>query len=111
MVDPFDVEVCGQRILGRVALEHVRDLADHLVGLAVLGHGKGRVAEPAGRGEQDLILLYVGGNLVVGKQAWEDVEARYLDMGFDRAFPNQTRVEDVIEALDKDFAQRPKAKP
>ena len=42
---------------------------------------------------------------------WEDVEARYRDMGFDRAFPNQTRVEDVIEALDKDFAQRPKAKP
>ncbi len=51
------------------------------------------------------ILLYVG------KLDWEDVEARYLDMGFDRAFPNQTRVEGVIEALDKDFARRPKAKP
>ncbi len=57
------------------------------------------------------ILLYVGGNLVVGKQDWADVEARYRDMGFDRAFPNQTRTEDVIEALDQDFAQRPKAKP
>ena len=56
----------------------------------------------------DGILLYVGGNLVVGKQPWEDVEARYRDMGFDRAFPNQTRVEDVIEALDEDFAQRVK---
>ena len=56
----------------------------------------------------DGILLYIGGNLVVGKQAWEDVEARYRDMGFDRAFPNQTRVEDVIEALDEDFAQRVK---
>ena len=31
------------------------------------------------------ILLYVGGNLVVGKQAWPDVEKRFLDMGFDRA--------------------------
>ena len=57
------------------------------------------------------ILLYIGGNLVVGKQDWADVEARYRDMGFDRAFPNQTRAEDVIEALDKDFARRPKAKP
>ncbi len=57
------------------------------------------------------ILLYVGGNLVVGKQGWEGVEARYLNMGFDRAFPNQTRVEEVIEALDQDFAQRRKAKP
>ena len=57
------------------------------------------------------ILLYIGGNLVVGKQDWAEIEARYRDMGFDRAFPNQTRVEDVIEALDQDFARRPKAKP
>lgn len=50
------------------------------------------------------ILLYVGGNLVVGKQDWTGVEERFLDMGFDRAFPNGTRAEEVIEALDKDFA-------
>lgn len=50
------------------------------------------------------ILLYVGGNLVVGKQDWAGVEERFLDMGFDRAFPNGTRAEEVIEALDKDFA-------
>jgi methylaspartate mutase sigma subunit len=30
------------------------------------------------------IKLYVGGNLVVGQQEWEDVEKRFLDMGFDR---------------------------
>ena len=52
------------------------------------------------------ILLYVGGNLVVGKQDWADVEARYMDMGFDRAFANGTRTEEVIETLDKDFAAR-----
>ncbi len=52
------------------------------------------------------ILLYVGGNLVVGKQDWAGVEGRFLDMGFDRAFPNGTRTEEVIEALDKDFAAR-----
>ena len=28
----------------------------------------------------DDILLYVGGNLVVGKQPWNDVERRFLDM-------------------------------
>ena len=50
------------------------------------------------------ILLYIGGNLVVGKQDWAGVEGRFLDMGFDRAFPNGTRAEEVIEALDKDFA-------
>ncbi len=54
----------------------------------------------------DDILLYVGGNLVVGKQDWAEVEGRFLDMGFDRAFPNATRTEEVIELLTRDFAAR-----
>ena len=52
------------------------------------------------------ILLYVGGNLVVGKQDWEDVERRFLEMGFDRAFPPGTRADEVIDSLDEDFAAR-----
>ena len=52
------------------------------------------------------ILLYVGGNLVVGKTPWEVVEKRFLDLGFDRAFPPGTRTPGVIEALDRDFAAR-----
>ena len=54
----------------------------------------------------DNILLYVGGNLVVGKQPWPEVEKRFLEMGFDRAFPPGTRTEEVIEKLDTDFAAR-----
>jgi methylaspartate mutase sigma subunit len=57
----------------------------------------------------DDILLYVGGNLVVGKQPWPDVERRFLDMGFDRAFPPGTRVERALELLAADFAARGKA--
>lgn len=52
------------------------------------------------------ILLYVGGNLVVGKQPWSEVEKRFLDMGFDRAFPPGTRTPEVVAALDRDFAAR-----
>jgi methylaspartate mutase sigma subunit len=52
------------------------------------------------------ILVYVGGNLVVGKQSWRDVEQRFLAMGFDRAFPPGTRTDDVLEALAHDFATR-----
>ena len=52
------------------------------------------------------ILIYVGGNLVVGKQDWADVERRFIDMGFDRAFPPGTRVDDVVRALDADFTDR-----
>ena len=54
----------------------------------------------------DDILLYLGGNLVVGKQAWPEVERRFLDMGFDRAAPPGTRIETVIEWLGRDFAAR-----
>ena len=54
----------------------------------------------------DDILLYVGGNLVVGKQPWDVVEKRFLDMGFDRAFPPGTRVEGALAVLAADFAAR-----
>jgi methylaspartate mutase sigma subunit len=54
----------------------------------------------------DDILLYVGGNLIVGKHPWPEVEKIFLDMGFDRAAPPGTRVETVIEWLAKDFAAR-----
>ena len=54
------------------------------------------------------ILIYVGGNLVVGKQDWAEVEQRFLEMGFDRVFPPNTRTDGVIEKLNADFAARAK---
>lgn len=52
------------------------------------------------------VLLYVGGNLVVGKRSWEETEQTYLAMGFDRAAPPGTRAEAVLEWLGRDLAQR-----
>ncbi len=52
------------------------------------------------------IVLYVGGNLVVGKQSWDEVEQRFVDMGFNRAFPPGTRTPDVVTLLDQDFATK-----
>lgn len=54
----------------------------------------------AGIGE---IVLYVGGNLVVGKQDWEPVKAKFLAMGFDRVFPPGTLPADAIELLNADL--------
>ena len=54
----------------------------------------------------DDILLYVGGNLVVGKQPWDAVERRFLDMGFDRAFPPGTRVEAVLDRARPPISRR-----
>ena len=45
------------------------------------------------------IPLVVGGNIVIGKQQFEDVERRFKDMGFDRAFPPGTTPETTIAAL------------
>ncbi|MCC6534602.1 MAG: methylaspartate mutase subunit S [Burkholderiales bacterium] len=52
------------------------------------------------------ILLYVGGNLIVGKHPWPVVEKLFLDMGFDRAAPPGTRLETVLQWLERDFAAR-----
>ncbi|MBI4203698.1 MAG: methylaspartate mutase subunit S [Betaproteobacteria bacterium] len=52
------------------------------------------------------ILLYVGGNLVVGKRSWEETQRTYLAMGFDRAAPPGTRVETVLDWLERDLAAR-----
>ena len=49
------------------------------------------------------ILLYVGGNLVVGKRSWDETRETYLGMGFDRAAPPGTRIETVIGWLAEDF--------
>ncbi|MBN9460527.1 MAG: methylaspartate mutase subunit S [Burkholderiales bacterium] len=54
----------------------------------------------------DDILIYLGGNLVVGKAMWPEVERKFLDMGFDRVFPPGTRVDAVLGALAQDFADR-----
>lgn len=45
------------------------------------------------------IPLLVGGNIVIGKQTFEDVEKRFKEMGFDRAFPPNTPPETTIDAL------------
>ena len=49
------------------------------------------------------ILLYAGGNLVVGKQDCKTVEKRFKDMGFDRVYAPGTSPEIGIEDLKLDL--------
>ena len=56
---------------------------------SIYGHGeidcdglRGRCLE---RG-LDRVVLYVGGNLVIGKRDFTEVESVFLDMGYDRVF-------------------------
>lgn len=124
-----DTHIVGNRILS-MALEKAGykvvalgalTPADEFVKAAIETNADGiMVSSLYGQGELDCrgfrdlcveagigdILIYLGGNLVVGKQRWEDVERRFLDMGFDRAFPPGTRTNEVIEALAQDFTTR-----
>lgn len=49
------------------------------------------------------ILLYVGGNIVVGKQDFESVEKRFKNMGFNRVYGAGTSPDIAIEHLRKDL--------
>lgn len=49
------------------------------------------------------IPLFAGGNLVVGKQKFEDVLERFKKMGFDYVYPPGTPIETTIADIDKTF--------
>jgi len=50
------------------------------------------------------ILLYAGGNLVVGKRTFAEVENLYKEMGYDRVYPPCTLPEEAIAHLKEDLA-------
>lgn len=49
------------------------------------------------------IKLFIGGNIVVGKQDFSEVEKRFKAMGFDRVYPPGTTVETAIQDLNVEF--------
>ncbi|MDP3137384.1 MAG: methylaspartate mutase subunit S [Burkholderiaceae bacterium] len=55
------------------------------------------------------ILLYIGGHLGTNREKWEDVEARFSGIGFDRVYSPESRPAGIIEDLKKDIAQRQQA--
>ena len=122
-----DTHIVGNRILSMaleqagytvVALGALTPASDFIKAAVETGADAILVSSLYGQGELDCrgfrdmcveaglggILLYVGGNLVVGKQAWDEVEQRFLAMGFDRVAPPGARVETVLEWLAQDLS-------
>ncbi|HHU26236.1 MAG TPA: methylaspartate mutase subunit S [Bacteroidales bacterium] len=85
--------------------------ADAILVSSLYGHGEidcqglRDKCNEAGLGD---IILLVGGNLVVGKQNFEEVETRFLDMGFDHVSPPGTPIEGVFDYLEEAIAARKK---
>ncbi len=49
------------------------------------------------------VLLYVGGNLVIGKSDFEPVQAKFKAMGFDRVYPPGCDINQGIDDLIMDL--------
>jgi len=80
--------------------------AEAILVSSLYGHGEidcrglREKCQEAGIGE---ILLYVGGNLVVGKQDFQSVKERFSALGFNRVYPPGTMPETAIADLRHDL--------
>ena len=53
------------------------------------------------------VILYIGGNLVIGRYEPREVETRFKDLGFDRVYPPET---DIVAVIENDLKKDLKAK-
>ncbi|MDR0928169.1 MAG: methylaspartate mutase subunit S [Oscillospiraceae bacterium] len=84
----------------------IESAADAIVVSSLYGHGEldcRGLREKCDEAGLTGILLYVGGNIVVGKQPFEEVEKRFHAMGFNRVFGPGTPPETTIAALKEDL--------
>lgn len=91
----------------------VETAADAILVSSLCGHGEldcPGLREKCSEAGLENIVLYVGGNVVVGKQEWEPVARKFAAMGYDRAYPPATTPHRVIEDLTADLAARMEAR-
>jgi methylaspartate mutase sigma subunit len=80
--------------------------ADAIIVSSLYGHGeidcRGLREKCDEAGLKD-IPIYVGGNIVVGKQDWNEVHSRFKAMGFNRVYPPGTSIDTTIHDLKEDL--------
>ncbi len=80
--------------------------ADAILVSSIYGHGEidcqglRELCQENGIGD---LLLYVGGNLVIGKKDWKDVESLFLEMGYDRVFAPNMDLANAVCVLKDDI--------
>lgn len=86
----------------------VETKADMILVSSLYGHGEldcRGMREKCDEAGLKGIKLYVGGNIVVGKQNWNDVYKRFTAMGFDRIYPPGTPIEKTMVDIKKDLGE------
>lgn len=87
----------------------VETAADAILVSSLCGHGEldcPGLRDKCMEAGLENIVLYAGGNLVVGKKDWEPVERKFVAMGYDRAYPPGTTPHRVIDDLTADLSAR-----
>lgn len=51
------------------------------------------------------IFLYVGGNIVVGKQDFDQVKKVFTEMGFNRVYPPGTPIDNALSDIREDLGE------
>jgi methylaspartate mutase S subunit len=127
-----DAHVIGTKILSRA----LRDAGFHVVELGILTPPEEFIKAALdnnadailmsslyGMGENDVqgfkencikaglkeVLLYIGGNLGVGRHDFKDDEVKFKNLGFDRVYPPAADVKPVIADLWADLKAKGKA--
>ncbi len=52
------------------------------------------------------ILLYLGGQLVIGEKAWPDIEKMYTSMGFNRVYRADVEIPQIMQDLEADIQKK-----
>jgi len=84
----------------------IETAADAILVSSLYGHGEidcRGLREKCDEAGLTGIPLYIGGNIVVGKKDFAEVEKTFLDMGFTRAYPPGTTPERAIADVSKDL--------
>lgn len=84
----------------------IESAADLIMVSSLYGHGEidcRGFKEKCIEAGLDKVLLYVGGNIVVGEQDFFDVEKRFKKMGFDRVFPPGFTIDKVLPFIEEDL--------
>lgn len=80
--------------------------ADAIIVSSLYGHGeidcRGLREKCEEAGLKD-IFLYVGGNIVVGKQDWNEVHEKFIKMGYNRVYAPGTPIETTIADMKIDL--------
>ena len=105
--DGYDIVSLGAQTPGDEFVQAAKDNnADAILVSSLSGHANVLVAglrEDCDKAGLKDVKLYLGGQLIIGEMEWPDVEKMYKEMGFDRVYPADVEISQVIADLETDL--------